>query len=168
MTRPQIESTWDTYRLHRRGLVGYAQSLLADNALAEDAVHDAVVEVVRSNTAKRDLKAYLFRAVRNRALRLLSLSGREVPASNGQLTSLLEPKRADADLIEEESAKIVVQQLGLLGQDEREVIFLHLYGDLKFREVATLLNAPLGTITARYRRGIEKLGNNLEMSTHET
>ena len=72
MAHSQSESTWKTYREHRRGLVGYAQSLVFDIALAEDAVHDAVLDVVQNNTPKRDMKAYLFRSVRNRALRLLS------------------------------------------------------------------------------------------------
>ena len=168
MPRTQSESTWQTYIGHRRELVGYARSLVKDAALAEDAVHDAVLEVAQSRTPKHDLKAYLFRAVRNRALRLLSRNGRETRAANDHFTDLLEPKQADSDVVQEENAKRVVQQLARVGQDEREVIFLHLYGDLKFREIAALMDTPLGTVTARYRRGLEKLANNLEMSTHET
>ncbi len=44
-----------------------------------------------------------------------------------------------------------------LGDEEREAIVLHIYGDLTFREIAELCTTPLGTVTARYQRGLQKL-----------
>ena len=168
MPDSQAEQAWTTYQRNRSALFGYARSLVGDHALAEDALHDAVLETAQTNTRKRNLKAYLFRAVRNRALHLLAKNGREVPASNGQLDGILDPKTADASAVEEDGARFVAEQLARLNQDERETIFLHLFADLKFREIASLLNAPLGTVTARYRRGLTKLAERLEESRHET
>ncbi len=49
-----------------------------------------------------------------------------------------------------------------LSAGECETIVEHLYGNLTFREIAELREAPLGTVTAWYARGIEKLRTRLE------
>jgi DNA-directed RNA polymerase specialized sigma24 family protein len=41
--------------------------------------------------------------------------------------------------------------------EQREVIVLHLYGEMKFREIATLQAVSLKTIQSRYRYGLDKL-----------
>ena len=45
----------------------------------------------------------------------------------------------------------------LLSQEDRDLIILHDVGGMKHREIAKLLDMPLGTVTARYNRGIRKL-----------
>ena len=47
--------------------------------------------------------------------------------------------------------------LNELNEFEREVIFLHLVSDLKFKEIAEQLNKPLSTILSKYNRAIKKL-----------
>jgi len=49
-----------------------------------------------------------------------------------------------------------------LSEDESETIVQHLYGNLTFREIAEIREAPLGTITSWYQRGLEKLRAELE------
>ena len=44
-----------------------------------------------------------------------------------------------------------------LDEEEREVISLHLVSNLKFREIAKLLNRPLSTILSKYNRAIKKI-----------
>jgi RNA polymerase sigma-70 factor (ECF subfamily) len=44
-----------------------------------------------------------------------------------------------------------------LPEEQRAVIVLHVFEEMKFREIAEVLGKSLNTITARYRYGIEKL-----------
>jgi len=44
-----------------------------------------------------------------------------------------------------------------LAYEQREVIMLHLRGDMKFREIAGLQGIPINTAKSRYRYGLEKL-----------
>ena len=44
-----------------------------------------------------------------------------------------------------------------LGDAEREVIHLKVIDGFTFREIADLLRLPMGTVTARHRRGLDKL-----------
>ena len=47
--------------------------------------------------------------------------------------------------------------LNNLNDLEREVISLHIVSELKFREIAELLNMPLSTILSKYNRAIKKI-----------
>jgi RNA polymerase sigma-70 factor (ECF subfamily) len=48
-----------------------------------------------------------------------------------------------------------------LDEPSREAIELHLHAGLSFREISELLDEPLPTVASRYRRALNKLGNEL-------
>lgn len=49
------------------------------------------------------------------------------------------------------------EALAMLNDNEREVINLKIVADMTFKEIAELLNTPMGTITWRYQNAIKKL-----------
>ncbi len=49
-----------------------------------------------------------------------------------------------------------------LGEDDREVVELRHHAGLSFRQIADLLNEPLGTLLARHHRALRKLKGMLE------
>lgn len=49
------------------------------------------------------------------------------------------------------------EALDMLNEKEREVINLKIVADMTFKEIAELLNTPMGTITWRYQNAIKKL-----------
>lgn len=54
--------------------------------------------------------------------------------------------------------RVVLQKMfELLSVDDRNIIIMHDIGGLKHREIAKLLDMPLGTEMTRYNRGIRKL-----------
>ncbi len=46
-----------------------------------------------------------------------------------------------------------------LDDDERNIVILHVVAGFKHREIAELLNHPVGTVTSKYKRAIAKLSN---------
>ena len=44
-----------------------------------------------------------------------------------------------------------------LSQEDRELIIMHDLSGMKFKEIAALVEKPLGTVLARYNRSIRKL-----------
>lgn len=56
----------------------------------------------------------------------------------------------------------VERAMAKLPQAEREIITLHINGGLKFREIASALDMPLGTITWKYQKALGKLRGFLE------
>jgi RNA polymerase sigma-70 factor (ECF subfamily) len=138
-----------------------ALAITRSAARAEDAVHDAFCEVLRRARRPDDLKAYVFRAVRNAALDQVRRRG---PGGAPLPDSIFDPGRPPAESAEDaEFARRVAETLLSLSDDEREAVVQHLYGELTFREIASIRGAPLGTVTSWYRRGLEKLRSRLEV-----
>jgi RNA polymerase sigma-70 factor (ECF subfamily) len=110
-------------------------------------------------TAAADLKAYVFRTVRNAAIDQRRRHGNP-PAP---LTDFVfDPTPNPAASIEDaDFRRQVIALMNRLSPDERETIVQHLYGELTFQEIATVRNAPQGTVVSWYRRGLEKLRREL-------
>jgi RNA polymerase sigma-70 factor (ECF subfamily) len=152
--------TWlgAVYEDHRAGLFLAAWTVLRRSDLAEDAVHSAFVKLARLASPPEDPKLFVFRAVRNAAIDLARLRARRRE----------EPLPADWDppTAESSHAQAEISLAALIdGLDapSREVVELHLHGALTFREISQLLAEPLATVASRYRRALEKLGNQLKV-----
>ena len=153
-----LRRIYEKYRLY---LLKIAIALLHDVSLAEDIVHDVFVRFVQSADQFKingSLKAYLrtcvLNSVRNkvrsnqvRSYVELSEAG---PIASGQ-------NRTDQwGILKEESVKIN-NALVQLPFEQREVVVLHLHGEMKFREIARLQAVSIKTIQSRYRYGLNKL-----------
>lgn len=148
------------YREHRERLFAAALAVAGCRERAEDAVHEAVAGTLRSGAAPRDLRGYLFRAVRNAAVDQL----RRRPRESGEPSeSFFDPAPSPRGAAQDaEFAGRVDRALRSLADDEREAVVYRLYADLTFREIAETMDAPQGTVASWYRRGIEKLRRELE------
>lgn len=149
------------YEKYRVYLLRLAAALMADKHMAEDVVHDVFLRLVQSADRLKlqgSLKSYLrtcvVNGVRNKA------RAEKIRAA----VSLEEADMAGADadgasqwiILKEESQRIH-QALAQLPEEQREVIALHLYGEMKFREIAGWQEVSIKTIQSRYRYGLEKL-----------
>lgn len=131
-----------------------AVSVTGNRALAEDAVHEALVSVVASGAQPADIEAYLCRSVRNQALRYRKDQQRWV----GDPAEFL-AVRDDASADPEQGVVLqeLVGALERLSKDHSETVVMHVFGGMTFREIAELRELPLNTVTSWYRRAIAKL-----------
>lgn len=148
------------YRDHRRQFFTCALAITRCPDRAEDAIQEAFYRLFRLSSKPRHLKAYVFQAVRNAAIDQL----RHESAPTEELNEFIfdpgtGPHEAAAG---SEFGRRVAEGLLALSDDERETIVQHIYGGLTFREIAQIREAPLGTVTAWYNRGLIKLRARLE------
>jgi RNA polymerase sigma-70 factor (ECF subfamily) len=150
------DPTWldELYRRHRRPLFLAAWNILKCSGLAEDAVHSAFVGLAQLRKAPREPKLYAFRAVRNAAI-----DAARARARRREESILAEPPPGILESVSgsDELLMAVAAALNQLDESAREVVELHLHSGLTFREIATLLEEPLQTVAARYRRALDKL-----------
>jgi RNA polymerase sigma factor (sigma-70 family) len=157
---PQTVWLGEIYEQFRRELFVTAWSVLRQTDLAEDAVHSAFARLVRLPEPPADPKLYVFRSVRNSAIDLLKARARrreEPLATDWDAAGPL----ADASLAD--LSGLVADALQRLAAESREVIELHLQAALTFQEIAQMLDEPLPTVTARYYRALEKLGQEIKV-----
>ena len=149
------------YEKYKRDLMTLATVLLYDRDAAEDVVQDVFASFIES--AKRfrftgSLKGYLAVCIvnnarnRNKALqrhKSVSLDEMEQVASNS--------KSPDISAIFGEDLQRLAWALSQLPFEQREILLLHVYSGLKFKEIAKLNGKPINTLKGRYRYGIDKL-----------
>lgn len=143
------------YLANRRSLFACALAVTRCPDLAEDALHEAFCRLSRNGAHAENLRAYVFKAVRNAAFDQL----RAVRRPAEELTdSIFDPAPGPSqEASRKEFNASAAAALGGLSDDERETIVLHLWGNLSFREIAELRAAPLGSVVSWYRRGIGRM-----------
>ncbi len=69
----------------------------------------------------------------------------------------LENELGFEDMSSVENRMVLEKMFELLSVDDRNLIIMHDISGMKHREIAKLMDLPLGTVIARYNRGIRKL-----------
>lgn len=154
---------------HLDAAFNYARWLTRDDAEAEDVVQDACLRAVRYLHSLRDpdARAWLFAIVRNTWYSRLSHRSRRAESSpydaerDDQLDDALDP---EAQLIQRHAVATVRDALEQLPVDFREVIVLRELEDLSYKDIASVLGVPIGTVMSRISRGRERLATALKLS----
>jgi len=145
------------------GLYRYALVVTADHAAAEDAVQQAFVNLAGMGQrvwAIESCERYLRTAVRNECWRIIERRRRESQhRCAAQVMPLLEA--APASPFDEDERVRVEAAMVALPPEQREVVYLKVYEDWTFQQIAEWLNVPMNTVASRYRYAIEKLRRQL-------
>jgi RNA polymerase sigma-70 factor, ECF subfamily len=161
LQRGDVEALQQIYHRYKEDLLTVALSLLGEVHTAEDCVHDVFVHFAEAPADLRvnsSLRGYLVRCVANRAKNMLKRRPRRSESAGD------EPQSDDCPLhgsIASEESQRVFAALAQLPAEQREVITLHLQGQMRFREIAAHLEISINTVQSRYRYGIEKLRTRL-------
>lgn len=152
----------DIYGLYKDELVTLASALLYDKTAAEDAVQDVFAKLIdRQQTLKitRGLRQYLMTAVANAARQRYRLQKRasEVLSDSEKAPQVESPTLPESAVLADERQRHLAAALSALPYEQREVILLRHYSDLKFKTIASMLNVSINTVQGRYRYGLDKL-----------
>ncbi|MBI2264927.1 MAG: RNA polymerase sigma factor [Armatimonadetes bacterium] len=147
------------FELYAEPLFRYALILIRRADDAEEILQRFFLRLIRNRNllqSVRNIKAYLYKSLRNEALNFIRESREECTLPD----HLLEvPSKAQ----ERAQAAEIEEALGKLPQEQREIIVLKVYENLKFREIGELLEIPQDTAASRYRYALEKLRKALEV-----
>ncbi len=153
-----VESLRGMYDLFRHDLMTMAMALLRDSAGAEDAVHEVFVKMLASQCSIRirgNLRGYLLTAVANTCRDVLTAKGRARMSSDRPGGCCAEgPERA---VVLSEAQQHLAEALEQLPYEQREVLVLRYFSDLKFKAIARSQGVSINTVQGRYRYGLEKL-----------
>jgi len=164
---PSARLNWDrqefeeVYRTYKDDLYTATVCLLGgDTAAAEDVLHDVFVALARRADEwefTSSVRNYLLTSCLNRARDVLRHRGREKSSEEtlrAQLPTVPDPSTMAGTTDE---AVVLITALGLLPADQREVVTLHIHGQMKFREIAELLEISINTVQSRYRYALSAL-----------
>jgi len=153
------------YEKYKDNLRTIACSLFHDTHTAEDVLHDVFVmfaENARKFQIRTSLKNYLTTCVvnrvhdefRRRPKRMIELEKAGAISSDSNYPI--------SRIVADEKSQLLANALAEIPLEQREVIVLHLTGELKFKEIARMQQASISTVHGRYRYGLKKLSKILD------
>jgi RNA polymerase sigma factor (sigma-70 family) len=148
------------YEKHRSCLMRVAAALLHDRSLVEDVLHDVFVSFAQTAGRFRlngSLKAYLSICVANRARDVNRSARRQGPVCVEDAGLAHEGPGPEAECMDQELSARIDEAMARLPDEQREIVVLHLMGDLPFRQIAGLKEISINTAMSRYRYGLEKI-----------
>jgi RNA polymerase sigma factor (sigma-70 family) len=140
------------YQQHGRALLLFAIAVTGNRERAQDAVHQVFLRMLENVSQRHvtDVKAYLFASVRNAALNDSKRQRRSIALDEESVW--FDPPHRDY------AAELNLRRaLRALPEDQRQMIVLHLWGELTFQQIAEVLEISANTAASRYRYALAKL-----------
>ena len=149
------------YERYKIVLSRVARALLNAPTGVEDVLHDVFVRFAGQSgrfRLKGSLKGYLTICVANRA-RNVNQQARSIDPERWQAARVVHQEADHPVQVAErgELLQTLISGLQQLPEEQRQVVTLHVLGDLRFREIAKQSNVSIHTIQSRYRYGLQKL-----------
>jgi len=161
-------------RRYERELYGYLRRYLGDDHLADDVFQNTFLQVyVKGGQYEegRPVKPWLYTIATHQAVDALRRQGRHPTASldqtvretgDGEVRSLLELLESDfagpLEHLQGEERRLRVRAgVERLPDFLRQVVILAYYQGLKYREIADILEIPVGTVKSRLHAALVKL-----------
>jgi RNA polymerase sigma-70 factor, ECF subfamily len=140
----------------------YARVLTGDAARADDLVQDTLArawEKRRLWQAGTDLRAWLFTVMHNVYVNQLALLRRDATnvSLDADTTGFAWQLPVRGNQVDRVELLEVVEQMGRLTADQREVLLLAAVEEMRYEEIAVLLSVPIGTVMSRLSRARDKL-----------
>ena len=169
IARYREDALAEVYRRHAGAVFGLARRLLRDKAAAEEVVQEVFVRLWnapdRFDPERGSLRSYLLAQAHGRAVDLMraeqSRRRREEREGRETARSRYDLEREVGDII---VADHVREVLGALPDNERKPIELAYFRGHSYREVATILGEPEGTVKSRIRSGLKRMHSQLAVS----
>ena len=148
----------EIYELTRKSVYFAALSILHDSSLAEDIMQDTYLKVLDrlATYQEHNFRAFLVRIARNEAINEYHRRKRTI-ASDETIDYLGEFSWEGIVEIDAVKREIITKALGCLEPIEKNIVILHTIGDTPHREIALILDKPLGTITWIYAKAVRKM-----------
>lgn len=141
----------------------YAFSILKNHERAQDAMQDTFIRLKEAAyTYKPQGKplAWILRIAKNFSLMAIR-KGQKEQLTDIEQNEFLINKKAELDVDE---SIVLKAALNTLKEEEREIVFLYLISGMKHREIADILEKPLGTVLWKYNMALNKLKKELKNS----
>jgi RNA polymerase sigma factor (sigma-70 family) len=149
----------ELFEEHKKHVFAMALSIVRDYDIAEDVLQEVFIKLYQHMKHQEisNVKAWLIRVSRNLALDVYRKKKRELTGFEDDYFERAHYRSEDP------LNKMVLQKyLELLDHEERQIVILKDVSGMKHREIAQIVELPLGTVMWKYSRAIKKLRKGIE------
>ncbi len=149
------------YQETKRGLFSFILTMCRNYHTAEDILQNTYIRLrtsVASYTPGTNALAWLFTIAKNLTLNDIAKRKREVYTDFDKPTL----EHGEYTIDDQLSSPLLKTIYSTLNETEQQIVMLYLISGFKHREIASMLQKPLGTVLWTYRNAISKLKKELE------
>jgi RNA polymerase sigma-70 factor, ECF subfamily len=157
------------YERHSTAVFSLAYRICGVRAAAEEVAQDAFLGIWRSGArydrTRGSVRTWLLGVVRNRAidtLRRATVHERRRASDELAAERIEAPERTDVEAARREEARSMRALVDELPEEQRRVVELAYFGGFTHEQIASMLDAPLGTVKGRMRLALEKMRASIE------
>lgn len=148
------------YNDTKRGLFAFLLSLTRDYHLSEDMMQTAYIRLrttISQYRAGSNAYAWLYTIAKNATINEINRRKRESVTDTTE-----DDGRFGTYSIEEEDTPVTRAMNEVLSDEERQIVTLHVISGFKHREIAEMLEKPLGTVLWAYNNALGKIKKELQ------
>ena len=125
--------------------------IINNKAIADEILQDVFIKLYLNppDSSVKNIRSWIFAVAHNLSVDIFR---REIKKSEVEKS---EPVNTSFD----DSVFDISDALNMLDETDRFIVVYHINADLKFKEIAQMLDMPSGTVLWRYYKAIEKMKN---------
>jgi RNA polymerase sigma factor (sigma-70 family) len=146
---------------HHRSLFDFFVRMTGRRNVADDLVQDVFFRILKYRKTFRDeswFKAWMFHIARNARVDYYRSHQGDTLVEDDHIDGLHSPLPIPGQSLEREQQAILLERaLFKLTPDKREVLILSRYQDMKYEQIASLMDCEVGTVKTRVHRALKEL-----------
>jgi RNA polymerase sigma-70 factor (ECF subfamily) len=155
----------ELFNLYCQQLINFSRNYVKDKQIAENVVQDVFVSVWQNRTnldPSKMVKSYLFTAVKNNSLKHLRHLNIESKGIEDNIAYIGDDERPDKKLDEREMELKIHQAIDELPEKCMEIFKMNRFENLKYAEIAGILDISIKTVETQMGRALKKLRGRLK------
>ena len=156
--KDEKEEAFNTlYKDYNKLIYGIAFSILKNKDDSEDVLQTVFAKIYKLSKSKLPEKSeasWLYSVTKNEAITYLRKKNKEVNLDENEIYNIQEE---NDDLKEIENIDAYRRAINTLNKKEQEIVSLKILSGFSFREIAKILNMPIGTVQWNYYKAMHSL-----------
>ena len=160
---------------HHVSVYNFARSILGDSHTAEEVMQDTFLTVARTAEVYAPMgrfRAWVLKITRNKCLNRLeserALRRESIDEGGGGREPAAPGPSADEEAAQADRAQAIQRALAELPERQREVMTLYGFEQMRYREIAQVLDMPINTVKTLIHRARATLATRLDALRKES
>jgi RNA polymerase sigma factor (sigma-70 family) len=155
-----IEQLGILFERYKKPLFGFFYRTTRNPALCEDLVQNVFLRLLKYRTTftgSGKFTTWMFQIAHNVFVDNCTRSGRTRNIEDMDENSFIAEQELTDNVIKEEEVRLLNEALNKLDAEQRELIVLSKYQELKYKEIGNILNCSEGAVRVRIFRAVAEL-----------